>query len=468
MEKSSPKGGADAIVTKVSFIAALAGLLFGLDIAYVNGSLDLIVKEFALTESQAGYIAGVLLFGAAIGAILSGWLSRQFGRKKVLLLASLIFALFTFLGVFAPSFTVFLVARFIIGLAVGIASFVAPLYLSEIAPFQIRGRLIAMYQLMITIGILAMFLSNAALIHFGSWRLMMSVIAIPALVMFVGALFLPESPRWLVLVGRPDDAEKVLQRIRNTDEEVNFELNEIKETVKIKSGGWALLNKAFFRKVVILGILLQALQQFSGMNAFMYYSGQVFKAAGLSDPLLATIIVGLVNVLTTLIAIKYVDKLGRKPILYTGLTILVISCAIVGTLFKINPPINGHIQMSTVEQWLTLIFSLLFIFGFAVSLGPIVWILCSEIFPLKGRDLGITITTATNWISNTIIGTFTLTWFQHLGVGGTFWMFGLFNLIGFLIVGFLTPETKNITLEELEKNLENGVPLRKIGIRKAS
>ena len=465
MKKSSTTGGGNAIVTKVSLIAALAGLLFGLDIAFVNGSLEFIVKDFSLTVSQSEKIAGVLLFGAAVGAAFSGWISRRFGRKKVLLLASLIFFLFTILGVFSPTFTVLLVARFILGLAVGIASFVAPLYLSEIAPYKIRGRLIAMYQLMITIGILAMFLSNAALAHFGSWRLMMSVIAIPALIMFIGALTLPESPRWLVLVGKPEKSEEVLQRIRTSDEEVAFELNEIKETVKIKSSGWALLSKPYFRKVLILGILLQALQQFSGMNAFMYYSGQVFKAAGLSNPAVATIIVGLVNVLTTLLAIKYVDKLGRKPILYFGLTILVVSTAVVGYLFKLRPP---GTEMTPVEQWLTLIFSLLFIFGFAVSLGPIIWILCSEIFPLKGRDFGITVTTTTNWISNTIIGSFTLTWFQHLGVGGTFWMFGGFLLIGFLIVGFLTPETKDITLEELEKNLENGVPLRKLGEKAGS
>jgi len=465
MKKSSTTGGGNAIVTKVSFIAALAGLLFGLDIAFVNGSLEFIVKDFSLTVSQSEKIAGVLLFGAAVGAAFSGWISRRFGRKKVLLLASLIFFLFTILGVFSPTFTVLLVARFILGLAVGIASFVAPLYLSEIAPYKIRGRLIAMYQLMITIGILAMFLSNAALAHFGSWRLMMSVIAVPALIMFIGALTLPESPRWLVLVGKPEKSEEVLRRIRTSEEEVAFELNEIKETVKIKSSGWALLSKPYFRKVLILGILLQALQQFSGMNAFMYYSGQVFKAAGLSNPAVATIIVGLVNVLTTLLAIKYVDKLGRKPILYFGLTILVVSTAVVGYLFKLRPP---GTEMTSVEQWLTLIFSLLFIFGFAVSLGPIIWILCSEIFPLKGRDFGITVTTTTNWISNTIIGSFTLTWFQHLGVGGTFWMFGGFLLLGFLIVGFLTPETKGITLEELEKNLENGVPLRKLGKKAGS
>ncbi len=465
MKKSSTIGGANAVVIKVSIIAALAGLLFGLDIAYVNGSLNLIVKEFSLTVPQSERIAGILLIGAAIGAAFSGWLSKRFGRKKVLILASLIFALFTFLGVFAPTFTVLLVARFIIGLAVGIASFVAPLYLSEIAPYKIRGGLIAMYQLMITIGIFVMFLSNAALIHFGSWRLMMSVIAIPAVIMFIGALFLPESPRWFVLVGEPEKAEKVLKKIRTSDEEVAFELNEIKDSVKIKSSGWAMLSKPYFRKILILGILLQVLQQFSGMNAFMYYSGQVFKAAGLSNPVIATISIGLVNVLTTILAIKYVDKLGRKPILYFGLTILVVSCAVVGYIFRMKPP---GTEMTSGEQWATLIFSLLFIFGFAVSLGPIIWIICSEIFPLKGRDFGITVTTTTNWISNAIIGTYVLTWYQNLGVGGTFWLFGGFCVIGFFIIGFITPETKGIPLEELEKNLENGVPLRKLGMREAS
>jgi len=319
-----------------------------------------------------------------------------------------------------------------------------------------------MYQLMITIGIFVMFLSNAALVNTGSWRIMMSVIAIPAVIMFIGALFLPESPRWFVLAGKTDEAEKVLKRVRATDEEVEFELNEIKDSVKVKSGGWAMLSKPFFIKILILGILLQALQQFSGMNAFMYYSGQVFQAAGFSNPAVATICVGLVNMLTTLLAIKYVDKLGRKPILYFGLTVLVISCAIVGYIFQTNPPGS---MMTTAEQWTTLIFSLLFIFGFAVSLGPIIWILCSEIFPLKGRDFGITVTTTTNWICNAILGTYVLTWYQNLGVGGTFWMFGGCCVVGFFIIGFITPETKDVPLEEIEENLKNGIALRKLGTR---
>ncbi len=422
--------GSNAIVIKVCIIAALAGLLFGLDIAYVNGALDFIVKEFHLSIAQSEQVAGILLTGAAIGAIISGWLSRRFGRKNVLILASFIFFAFTFVCIASHTFTFLLVTRFIIGLAVGIASFVAPLYLSEIAPYKIRGGLIAMYQLMITIGIFVMFLSNAALESTGSWRLMMVVIAIPAAIMFIGALTLPKSPRWLVLVGRIDDAEKVLKKVRNTDKEIKFELSEIKESVNTKTSGWKMLSKPFFVKILILGILLQALQQFSGMNAFMYYSGQVFQAAGFSNPAVATVVIGLVNVLTTLLAIKYVDRIGRKPILYIGMALLVISCAIVGFIFKMNPP--GSV-MTGAEQWLTLIFSLVFIFGFAVSLGPIIWILCSEIFPLAGRDFGITVTTTTNWVCNAILGSFALTWFHNLGVGGTFWMFGACIVVGFFI-----------------------------------
>ena len=454
---------AHGVVIRVSIIAALAGLLFGLDIAYVNGALDFIVKEFGLTVAQSGDVAGFLLAGAALGALCSGWLSSKFGRKKVLVLAATIFTLATIFAVSAHSFNLFLVARFIIGLAIGIASFVAPLYLSEIAPYKIRGALIAMYQLMITIGIFLMFLSNAALEHTHSWRLMLIVLVIPSIIMLIGTLTLPESPRWKALVGDIDGARVILQKIRASDEEVKFELDEIIETVKTRSSGLKLLTKGYFLKVVFLGIILQCLQQFSGMNAFMYYSGDIFKAAGFTNPAIGTVIVGLVNVLTTFIAIKFVDKLGRKPIMYAGLSILVISCAIVGYIFNLQ---SGGVVLTEVMQYTLVIFCLLFIFGFAVSLGPIIWIICSEIFPLEGRDLGVTISTMANWIFNTIIGTYTLVWFQKLGVGQTFWMFGSACLLGFFVIKFFTPETKDVPLEEMEMNLKAGLALKYIGARR--
>jgi SP family galactose:H+ symporter-like MFS transporter len=195
------------------------------------------------------------------------------------------------------------------------------------------------------------------------------------------------------------------------------------------------------------------------MNAFMYYSGQIFQSAGFHNPNVATIIVGVVNVLTTLLAIKYVDKIGRKPIMYIGLTILVISAFVVGYIFHIA----ATEELTNFYKISLLVFCLFFIFAFALSLGPVVWIICSEIFPLKGRDLGVTFSTTSNWICNTIIGSYTLTWFATFGVSGTFWFFGFMCLLGFILIKYLTPETKGISLETIEKNLQLNIPLRNIG-----
>ena len=470
-------------VIKVCIIAALAGLLFGLDIAYVNGALDYIVREFGLTTAtQKGEVAGFLLIGAAIGALFSGALSRKFGRKKVLIIAALIFTIFTFYGVFAPDFNHLLISRVCVGLAVGIASFIAPLYLSEIAPGNIRGAMIAMYQLMITLGIVLMFVSNyfiaanetflLGLFNIQSdelWRIMLLILVIPSLIMFFGCLFLPKSPRWLMLVGRKDEAEEVLKKIRSSQEAVDFEINEIAETIKVKSSGFKLLKHKFFWKVLLLGVLLQAFQQFTGMNAFMYYSTQIFQSAGFSDPAVSTIIVGLVNMLTTFIAIKYVDKFGRKPILYFGLTMLFVACFVVGTIFHQHysyTMVNGAVQSSMVLtpalQWVTLIFCLIFIFGFAVSMGPIIWIICSEIQPLEGRDFGITVSTMTNWICNAILGQFAVGWLSY-APGNTFYTFGIVCFVCIFFVIFIVPETKGTSLEEIEMNLREGKKLKNLG-----
>lgn len=458
MSKNNPH----SIVIKVSFIAALAGLLFGLDVAYVNGALKFITQEFNLDEASKGFVAGYLLAGAAVGALFSGWLSRKFGRKKVLMLAAAMFTFSILFTISSHTFNIFLMARFVTGLAIGIASFVAPLYLSEIAPFKIRGGLIAMYQLMITVGIFLMFLSNASLSFTGSWRIMLAVLLVPSLIMLIGTFTLPESPRWMALVGRVDEARDILNTIRESREEAEFELNEIKDAIKTKSSGLSLLCKGYFLKVVFLGIILQLLQQMSGINAVMYYSGDIFEAAGFTNPAIATVIVGLVNVLTTIVAVKFVDKWGRKPILYYGLGILVVSCAIVGYIFNLQT--NG-VTLSLTQQYTLLAFCILFIVGFAVSLGPIVWILCSEIFPLGGRDLGLTITTMANWIFNAIVGAYSLVWFKSMGVGETFWMFGFASLVGFVLIKFFTPETKDVPLEELEQNLKEGKALKNIGTR---
>ncbi|MFA5879204.1 MAG: sugar porter family MFS transporter [Candidatus Margulisiibacteriota bacterium] len=449
-------------IISICVIASLVGLLFGLDVAYVNGSLDFIVRDFNITNPiEQGKVAGVLLTGAALGAISSGWISRKFGRKKLLALSALIFSLFTFICMFAPTWDLFLICRFILGLAVGMASFVAPLYLAEIAPVKFRGALIALYQLMITIGIFAMFLSNAILQGTHSWRLMLITILIPSILIFLGILKLPESPRYLVLTGKNKKAEEVLNRTRDNSEEIKTELNSIIASIKNSSSGLKFLLKPFFVKVVLLGIFLQVLQQFSGINAIMYYSSEIFLKAGFVNPIISTVIVGLTNMLVTLIAIKYVDKVGRKSILYVGLTILILSCITVAYIFHLE---QAHaVILSSLQKLLLLGSCLTYIFGFAVSLGPVIWILCSEIFPLEGRDLGMTITTATNWICNAMVGYFSLAFFTKLGVSSTFIFFGVVCFLGILLVFFFTPETKGVSLEEIEVNLKSGKKLKQIG-----
>ena len=460
IEKS---GGINLVTLKVAFIAALAGLLFGMDIGYVNGSLHFIANDFGLDKSQQGHVSSVLLIGAAIGALCSGFLSKKFGRRKVLLIAAAIFSIFTIVGIFAPNYEVFITSRFVLGNAVGIASFIAPLYLSEIAPKKYRGALIAMYQLMITIGLFLVFLTNAALEHTGSWRYMLVVLAIPSLVMFFGCLTLPRSPRWLVLTGKDEEAELVLQKIRNCDDEAAAEFKEIKETTHTGVNPFSMLKHKFFVKVVLLGIALQAFQQFTGMNAFMYYSTDIFKMAGFTNPATSTIIIGLLNVMTTFLAIKYVDRFGRKPILYFGLAILAISCIVVGSIFHANfIDENTPMILSEALQWTALIFCLAFIFGFAIAMGPVIWILCSEIQPVEGRDLGVTASTMSNWICNAIIGNFALVWLTTQPAN-TFFGFAISCIVCVFFIKFFVPETKGVSLEQIENNLRAGKKLAQIG-----
>lgn len=450
------------ITVKIAVIAALAGLLFGMDTGYINGSLKFIAQSFQLSESQQGNVASILLVGAAIGALFSGFLSKKFGRRKVLVIAGGIFSLATIISIFAPNYEVFFIARFFLGIGVGVASFIAPLYLSEISPKEFRGALVGMYQLMITIGIFLIFITNSALEHTGSWRLMLVALAIPSILMFVGCLTLPRSPRWLVLTGKNAEAEAVLKKIRNTESEAVAEYNEIKETTDPNVKTFSMLKHKFFIKVLLLGMALQIFQQLTGINVFMYYSAQIFEGAGFTNPMISTVAIGLLNVITTIVAIKYIDKFGRKPILYFGLALIVISCFIVGGIFTTNYTPGKAMMLPQELQWTALAFCLIFVFGFAISMGPIVWILCSEIQPTEGRDLGITASTMSNWISNAIIVNFSLAFVIH-APGKVFIFFGIASIVCFIFVKIFVPETKDVSLEEIETNLRSGKRLAHIG-----
>ncbi|NTY86044.1 sugar porter family MFS transporter [Serratia fonticola] len=458
---STSKGRSNAQMTFfVCFLAALAGLLFGLDIGVIAGALPFIAHEFQITSQQQEWVVSSMMFGAAVGAVGSGWLSYRLGRKYSLMIGAVLFVIGSLCSAFAPNNDVLLISRVLLGLAVGIASFTAPLYLSEIAPERIRGSMISMYQLMITIGILGAYLSDTAFSYSGSWRWMLGIITLPALLLFVGVFFLPRSPRWLASRGRDAEARKVLEMLRDTTEQAKAELDEIRESLKIKQSGWALFkDNKNFRRAVYLGVLLQVMQQFTGMNVIMYYAPKIFDLAGFASTaqqMWGTVIVGLVNVLATFIAIGLVDRWGRKPTLKLGFLVMAIGMGTLGTMMNIG-------MDTPAAQYFAILMLLMFIVGFAMSAGPLIWVLCSEIQPLKGRDFGITCSTTVNWIANMIVGATFLTMLNTLGSAHTFWIYAGLNLIFIFITIALIPETKNISLEHIERNLMAGKPLREIG-----
>lgn len=459
----------------VCLIAAFGGLLFGIDQGIMNGSLTLIEQDLGLTPSQGSSFAAILLWGSVIGALFSGYIARTIGRKNTLVLAAIAFSIFSITTILTSNFTALYIFRFILGLSVGVASFSVPLYLSEIAPTKMRGAFISMYQMMITVGIFVVFISNYFIAKIvGDWRPMFLAITIPAVVMLIGMLFAPKSPRWLFLKNRRKDAEAVLYKTRFSKEEVDFELNEMSEAMhmnqQIAGGAFAMLKESYFWRVLVLGIVIQIFQQISGINSIIYYSTQIFTNAGLDSPVIATIIVGGVNMCTTVLAVLFVDKLGRKPILYFGYVIMAISLFVCAWIFNLEA--NGQ-ALTDVLRALVVIATLVYIFAFAVSAGPLAWVLCAEIFPLKGRDIGLTVTTATNWITAAIVVSFSLPLMQFADgspnyQGGTylFLFFGISCVIFLFILKLFVPETKGVPLEEVEENLLSGKKLNKLGTRR--
>jgi len=447
----------------VCILAALAGLMFGLDVGVISGAQQFIQKDFGISDDTwvgvVSWIVSTMMLGAAFGALIAGWLSSQLGRKRTMILGAVLFVAGSVLCGAAPTVATLLVGRVVLGIAIGLASFTAPLYLAEVAPESIRGAMISLYQLMITIGILAAFLSDTAFSYSGNWRWMLGIIAIPGALFLLGVAFLPESPRWLLMKGRRPEAEQVLQRLVGNRDAIAREIGEIQEQLKTPQRGLHMFfQNANFRRSVWLGVLLQVMQQLTGMNVVMYYAPRIFQGMGYdtASQMWFTAAVGLVNVLATFIAIGLVDRLGRKPILYIGFVVMTIGLGVVGTMMHLG--IHTHDQ-----QIFTVGMLLIFIVGFAMSAGPLIWALCAEIQPLKGRDFGIGCSTFTNWVANALVG-----WsFPHLlnGIGDahTFWLYAAFNAVFILFTFLLVPETKDITLEHIERNLMAGKPLRQIG-----
>ncbi len=443
----------------ICILAALAGLMFGLDIGVISGAVQFIQADFQIADRQIENIVSAMMLGAALGAVGAGWLSSTLGRKRSLLLGAVLFVAGAALSAWSWSPASLMGARLVLGLSIGVLTFTAPLYLAEVASERNRGAMISIYQLMITIGILVAFLSDTAFSSSGQWRWMLGVIAIPGVLFLLGALTLPDSPRWLLMRGRKDEATRVLMRLRGDAALVAHEVADIGAQLLTPQHGWQLfVSNRNFRRSVGLGILLQLMQQFTGMNVVMYYAPRIFQSMGYAtaEQMWFTALVGLVNMLATFIAIGLVDRLGRKPILYAGFTVMAIGMGVVGLMM--------HVGIATrMEQLFTVGMLLVFIVGFAMSAGPLIWTLCSEVQPLTGRDFGIACSTVTNWVANMIVGATFLTLLNGIGHANTFWLYAGLNVVFILITFALVPETRGVTLEDIERKLMAGKRLRDIG-----
>jgi SP family galactose:H+ symporter-like MFS transporter len=441
-------------------MAALAGLMFGLDIGVISGALQFIGKAFHATDTDKEWIVSSMMFGAALGALAAGVLSYRLGRKVSLILGAILFVAGSLFCAFAWSIGSLIVARVVLGLAIGIATFTAPLYISEIAPPEKRGSMISTYQLMITIGILAAFISDTLFAYSGAWRWMLGIVAVPGALFLIGVTRLPNSPRWLLMRGRSREARDVLNELRRNDRVVEAEVRDIEEQLRRPQVGWALFRgNPNFRRSVFLGVILQIIQQLTGINVVMYYAPRIFESAGFQGhaQLWGTAIVGLVNVLATFVAIGVVDRLGRRPVLLAGFATMTIGMGVLGFMLHVGTHSLGM-------QLLAVAFLLIFIIGFATSAGPLIWVLCSEVQPTKGRDFGIAASTLTNWVANFVVGLTFLSMLNSFGDGITFGIYAALNLLFLVFTFFYVPETKGISLEGIEANLMAGKPLRRIGV----
>ncbi len=442
--------GSMKFVTLVSIVAALGGLLFGFDTAVVSGAIGFMQARFDLNELQVGWAVSSLIIGCIIGAASSGVLSDRFGRKKVLIAAAILFVIGSIGSAIPDTFTGYIIARMIGGLGIGITSTLCPLYNAEIAPAKYRGRLVALNQLATVTGIFLVYFVNSGIAGAGdeawnistAWRWMFGVGAIPGVIFLVLLFFVPESPRWLIKQGRPVEALPILLKVHG-EELARQEVLDIKESFKQEKG--ASIRQLFrpgLRIALIIGVALAVLQQITGINAIMYYAPEIFKqtGAGTNASLVQTILVGFINFLFTILALWLIDKVGRKALLLVGSSVMTLCLAVIGIAFH-----TGH-----TSGPLVLIFILLYVAAFAVSLGPVVWVLLAEIFPNRIRGRATAIASMALWAADYVVSQSFPPMLNSAGPAMTFWIFGIMSLITVLFTWRVVPETKGKSLEEIE------------------
>ena len=441
----------------VAIVASLGGLLSGYDTGVISGALLFINETWILPDTLQGFLVSSVLIGAVIGAATNGILADIFGRKKIILATALIFILGSVMCAFAPNVYILIISRIFVGFAVGIVNFVVPLYLSEISPKNLRGTLVSLYQWAITSGILFSYFINAAFAQaVYNWRWMLFAGVLPGLILFVGMCLMSDTPRWLVSKNREDEAKNVFKKIE-PDIDAEKEIQDIKTTLNSESKDKKFTLKKWMLMPFVVGIGIMFAQICTGINTIIYYAPTIFKTAGFDSNLTAiyaTTGIGVVNFIMTVVAVFFTDKIGRKPLLYFGLSGVMLSLFALGTSFAFANILGSNLKWVAVGSLIT------YIVCFAMSLGPIGWILVSEVFPLKIRGIAMSICTVSNFAFNFfVVGSFPIL-LHRIGGAWTFWMFGAVSFLCIIFVYFFVPETKGISLEQIESNWRKGIAPR--------
>lgn len=442
----------------VTCIAALGGFLFGYDTGIISGALVFIRLTYPMTTFTQEIIVSAVVFGALLGALFSGRLTDAFGSRQMLIFTAITFIGATILSALATNVPLLIAGRFLVGIAIGVTSYASPLLISEMAPASNRGRLVLLNGIMITAGETMAFLVDYLLVPTQSWRLMFMTGLIPAILLLFGMVMLPASPRWLLLKGHVDKARAALHKIRPV-QDVNDEWVEMINNKKLNNGTWAELFSKQMRPVLIIGAGLGLFQQFIGINTVMYYGPTIFKAVGFqgeSAQMLATVGVGVMNTLMTIVAVFIIEKVGRRNLLLGGLFVASISLSLVGLIF--------YCDMHTpLTMWLAFSFLMIYIAGYCLSLGSLFWLIISEIYPLSIRSLAMSFATAIQWAASFIVALTFLSIIDLIGIGLTFCIYAFMCLLAFVFCHYLVPETTGVSLEHIERNLKLGKRSRELG-----
>ena len=449
----------------LSVVAALGGFLFGYDTAVISGTIAQVTQLFQLDALQQGWYVGCALVGSIVGVLFAGILSDKLGRKLTMVISAVLFSTSALGCALSADFTQLVIYRIIGGVGIGVVSIVSPLYISEVAVAQYRGRLVSLYQLAVTVGFLGAYLVNYQLLAWAEsgtqlsvdwlnkvfitevWRGMLGMETLPAILFFIIIFFIPESPRWLIVRGKELKAVNILEKIYNSITEAKSQLKETKSVLTSETRSeWSLLMKPGIFKAVIIGVCIAILGQFMGVNAVLYYGPSIFENAGLSggDSLFYQVLVGLVNTLTTVLDLVIIDKVGRKKLVYYGVSGMVLSLVLIGLYFLFGDSLG-------VSSLFLLVFFLFYVFCCAVSICAVVFVLLSEMYPTKVRGLAMSIAGFALWIGTYLIGQLTPWMLQNLTPAGTFFLFALMCVPYMLIVWKLVPETTGKSLEEIER-----------------